>query len=58
MNGEWSEEQILRKFLDTFDTRGSEDGTVNFIKQNSLKKKTKYLKFNLTFLKRSQEMNS
>lgn len=28
LNGEWSEEQILRKFLDTFDTKGKEDGTV------------------------------
>ncbi|CAF1056410.1 unnamed protein product [Brachionus calyciflorus] len=28
LNGEWSEEQILRKFLDTFDTRGSEDGII------------------------------
>ncbi len=27
-NGEWSEEQILRKFLDTFDTKGKPDGTV------------------------------
>jgi hypothetical protein len=27
-NGEWTEEQILKKFLDTFDTRGQEDGVV------------------------------
>ena len=30
LNGEWSEEQILRKFLDTFDTKGKEDGVVSF----------------------------
>ncbi len=29
MNGEWTEEQILKKFLDTFDTKGSEDGVVS-----------------------------
>lgn len=29
LNGEWSEDQILRKFLDTFDTKGQEDGTVS-----------------------------
>ena len=28
LNGEWSEDQILRKFLDTFDTKGKEDGKV------------------------------
>ena len=31
LNGEWSEEQILQKFLDTFDTKGAADGTVSFI---------------------------
>ena len=31
LNGEWSEDQILRKFLDTFDTKGKEDGIVNGI---------------------------
>ena len=30
LNGEWSEEQILKKFLDTFDTKGHEDGVVSF----------------------------
>lgn len=30
LNGEWSEDQILRKFLDTFDTKGQEDGVVSF----------------------------
>lgn len=35
LNGEWSEEQILKKFLDTFDTRGSEDGVVNLITNTS-----------------------
>ena len=29
MNGEWTEEQVLKKFLDTFDTKGSEDGVVS-----------------------------
>jgi Ca2+-binding EF-hand superfamily protein len=29
LNGEWSEEVILRKFLETFDTKGQEDGVVN-----------------------------
>jgi calcyphosin len=29
LNGEMTQEQILRKFLDTFDTRGSEDGVVS-----------------------------
>jgi Ca2+-binding EF-hand superfamily protein len=28
LNGEWTEEQILRKFLDTFDTKGKEDGCI------------------------------
>lgn len=28
LNGEWSEDQILRKFLDTFDTKGQEDGVI------------------------------
>ena len=31
LNGEWSEDQILRKFLDTFDTKGKEDGIVIFL---------------------------
>ena len=30
LNGEWSEDQILRKFLDTFDTKGNEDGIVSY----------------------------
>ena len=29
LNGEWTEDQILRKFLDAFDTKGSEDGVVS-----------------------------
>ncbi len=29
LNGEWSEDQILRKFLETFDTKGNEDGVVS-----------------------------
>lgn len=28
LNGEWTEDQILKKFLDTFDTKGSEDGVI------------------------------
>lgn len=28
LNGEWTEEQILRKFLNTFDTKGQEDGII------------------------------
>ena len=28
LSGEWTEEQIFRKFLDTFDTPGSKDGKV------------------------------
>jgi Ca2+-binding EF-hand superfamily protein len=31
LNGEWTEDQILRKFLDTFDTKGSEDGKVIYL---------------------------
>jgi Ca2+-binding EF-hand superfamily protein len=29
LNGEWTEDQILKKFLDTFDTKGAEDGVVS-----------------------------
>lgn len=29
LNGDWSEDVILKKFLDTFDTKGSEDGVVS-----------------------------
>lgn len=29
LNGEWTEDQILRKFLNTFDTKGQEDGIVS-----------------------------
>jgi hypothetical protein len=29
LNGEMSEDQILRNFLNTFDTKGKEDGIVN-----------------------------
>jgi hypothetical protein len=32
LNGEWTEDQILRKFLDAFDTKGSEDGVVSLLK--------------------------
>ena len=28
-NGTWSEDQVLRHFLDTFDTKGQEDGVVS-----------------------------
>ena len=35
LNGEWSEDQILKKFLDTFDTKGAEDGVV-IIQKNKL----------------------
>lgn len=28
LNGEWTEDQCLRRFLDTFDSRGSEDGKI------------------------------
>lgn len=31
LNGEWTEEQILRKFLNTFDTKGQEDGIVSYL---------------------------
>ena len=37
MNGEWTEEQILKKFLDTFDTKGSEDGVVSIKKYFRIK---------------------
>ena len=29
MNGEWTEDQVLKNFLNTFDTKGSEDGSVS-----------------------------
>lgn len=29
LNGEWTEEQILRKFLDSFDTPDDKDGVVS-----------------------------
>lgn len=31
LNGEWTEDQILRKFLNTFDTKGQEDGIVSYL---------------------------
>ena len=34
LSGEWTEEQIFRKFLDTFDTPGSKDGKVIPVPQN------------------------
>ena len=46
LNGEWTEEQILRKFLDTFDTKGSEDGIVNFFIKFQMKFITTFYKFN------------
>jgi hypothetical protein len=30
LNGEMTEDQILRHFLNVFDTKGSEDGTVSY----------------------------
>lgn len=29
MNGTWDEDQVLRQFLNVFDTKGSEDGIVS-----------------------------
>ena len=31
MNGEWTEEQCFRKFLDSFDTPDDKDGTVSLL---------------------------